>query len=109
MRILLFIVLQALAAVALAQPAGRIDFAAGIVRIERGTQTLAGLRGTQVLEGDVVVTGPDTQVQIRMADDAFLALRPNSRLTLEKYQAQGSEEGVLLSLAHGVLRAFTGA
>ena len=102
------LVLQALASLAFAQ-AGRIDFAAGIVRIERGTQTIVALRGTQVFEGDVVVTGPDTQVQIRMTDDAFLALRPNSRLTIEKYKAQGADKGVLLSLAHGILRAFTGA
>jgi hypothetical protein len=105
-----FLLLQALALAAFAQPAGRVDFAAGIVRIERGTQTLVAVRGTQVLPGDVIVTGPDTQVQIRMTDDAFLALRPNSRLTLEKYAFQrGDEDGVLLSLAHGVLRAFTGA
>jgi hypothetical protein len=102
----LLLALQALAA--LAQSAGRIDFATGIVRIERGAQVLAGLRGTEVLEGDVVVTGPDTQVQIRMADDAFLALRPNSRLALERYRA-GADENVVLSLAHGILRAFTGA
>ena len=104
------LLLQLAAASALAQPVGRIDFAAGSVRIERGTQTIVGLRGTQVLEGDVVLTGPDTQVQIRMADDAFLALRPNSRLTLDKYRfGKGEEDGVLLSLAHGILRAFTGA
>ena len=110
MRIILFLVIQALASAAFAQPVGRVDFAAGIVRIERGTQTIVALRGTEVIEGDVVVTGPDTQVQIRMADDAFLALRPNSRLTLEKYHfKQAADDGVLLSLAHGILRAFTGA
>ncbi len=107
----LFLALQAFAATALAQSAGRIDFASGIVRIERGAQVLAGVRGTEVLEGDVVVTGPETQVQIRMADDAFLALRPNSRLALERYRADpgGADESVVLSLAHGILRTFTGA
>ena len=110
MRFLLFLVLQALVTTAMAQAVGRVDFSAGIVRIERGTQTIVAVRGTEVAEGDVVVTGPDTQVQIRMADDAFLALRPNARLALEKYHfKQGADDGVLLSLAHGVLRAFTGA
>jgi hypothetical protein len=110
MRALLFLALQVIAAVALAQPVGRIDFAAGVSRIERGTQTILALRGTEVFEGDVITTGPDTQLQIRMADDAFLALRPNSRLALEKYKFnKGAEDGALLSLTHGILRAFTGA
>ena len=110
MRALLFLALQAVAVVALAQPVGRIDFAAGTSRIERGSQTILALRGTEVFEGDVLVTGPDTQLQVRMADDAFLALRPNSRLALEKYKFnKGAEDGALLSLAHGILRAFTGA
>ena len=107
--IVLFVALQALAA-AFAQSVGRVDFAAGVARIERGTQTILALRGTELFEGDVVSTGPDTQLQIRMADDAFLALRPNSRLTLEKYKFnQGADDGAMLSLAHGILRAFTGA
>ena len=93
--LVVFVALQALAA-AFAQPVGRVDFAAGVSRIERGTQTILALRGTEVFEGDVITTGPDTQVQIRMADDAFLALRPNSRLALEKYKFNhGAEDGAL--------------
>lgn len=109
--ITVFLGVQLLIAAALAQSVGRIDFASGVVRIERGAQTLAGVRGTEVLEGDVVVTGPDTQVQIRMSDDAFLALRPNTRLTLDKYRFNRpqEEDGVIVSLAHGIMRAFTGA
>ncbi len=103
--------LTLLSMTAWSQSVGRIDFASGVVRIERGTQLLAGVRGTVMLEGDVVVTGPDTQVQIRMSDDAFLALRPNTRLTLDKYRFNRpqEEDGVLVSLAHGIMRAFTGA
>jgi hypothetical protein len=108
--LILFLALQALATAALAQSAGRIDFATGVVRIERGAQVLAGVRGTPLLEGDVIVTGPDTQVQMRMSDDAFLALRPNTRLTLDKYRfGKRDDDGVLVTLAHGIMRAFTGA
>lgn len=95
-----------------AQGIGRVEFATGIARIERGTQMIAAVRGTEVIEGDTVVTGPDTQVQLRMVDDAFLALRPNSRLALDRYRsasARGGEDGVVLALAHGILRTFTGA
>ena len=107
----IFLGVQLLAAAALAQTVGRIDFASGIVRIERGAQILAGVRNTELIEGDVIVTGPETQVQVRMTDDAFLALRPNSRLTLDKYRFNRprEEDGVVLSLANGILRAFTGA
>ena len=95
---------------ALAQSVGRVEFVTGGVRIERANQTLIAIRGTLVNEGDAIVADPTGQVQLRMVDDAFLALRPGTRLRLDQYRFNraGAEDGVVLNLVQGVLRAFTG-
>ena len=93
-----------------AQDIGRIEFATGEVNIIRKTQSITAVRGTSLLEGDVIETGASGQVQMRMADNAFLAMRPGSSLKLDQYRVTGNAtEGAVMSLARGILRTFTGA
>ena len=107
---LAFFLLLQLASAAFAQTVGRIEYANGTAKIERGGQVLAGIRGTELAEGDILTTAADTHLQLRMVDDAFIALRPNSRLSLEQYRNRAKEDdGVVLSLAYGIMRTFTGA
>ena len=93
-----------------AQDIGRIEFATGDVNIIRKTQSIPAIRGTSLLEGDVIETGASGQVQMRMADNAFLAMRPSSSLKLDQYRVTGNAaEGAVMTLARGILRTFTGA
>ena len=69
-------------------------------------------RGDPVYEGDVLLTGPAAHVQLRMSDDALLALRPDSSLRLRTYAFAGAEDGserADLELVKGALRSITGA
>ena len=92
------------------QSIGRVEFSSGEANIVRGTQTLQATRSTDILQGDTIQTGINGQIQMRMVDNAFLAMRPNSRLTLDQYRAKGdAADGAILSLAYGILRTFTGA
>lgn len=92
------------------QAIGRVEFSTGEANIIRGRQTLQAIRSTDILQGDTIQTGINGQIQMRMVDNAFLAMRPNSRLTLDQYRAKGdAADGAILSLAYGILRTFTGA
>ena len=71
------------------QSIGRVEFSSGEANIIRGTQTLQATRSTDILQGDTIQTGINGQIQMRMVDNAFLAMRPNSRLTLDQYRAKG--------------------
>jgi len=93
-----------------APPAGVLELVQGPVRIigadgrARPAET-----GATVAEGETLVTGPAGEAQLRMADSAYLALRPDSRLTLARYQARGdADDTALLRLVRGTLRSITG-
>jgi hypothetical protein len=93
-----------------AQEIGAFQFVSGDVRVQRGGNAIPVTDKVPILRGDVVSTGADGQAQMRMIDDVYLALRPQSRLTFESYRVSktGAEAGIL-SLATGILRTFTSA
>ncbi len=77
--------------------------------VSAGGQTRPAIVNGPVAEGDTVVTGANGQVHLRMADDAYLAVRANSRLTLTHYRApeDGNGESVV-NLLKGSFRAVSG-
>ena len=95
------------------KPAGRVLSVLGeaeAVSSHGVTRRLAA--GDVVREGDTLATGADSHLQLRMADDALLALRPDSRLRLHIYNfvergAPGSYASMELFV--GGLRSITGA
>ena len=65
--------------------------------------------GDTVSEGDVLISGKDGEVHVQMGDTGFLLLRPNSRIQIEKYVADGGvDDNALIRLASGGLRSITG-
>ncbi len=110
-RALAWMVLIAAAAVArAAMPFGEVEFVEGHVSIvdvqghERPAQV-----GQTILEGETLVTGADGELHAHTTDSGFLALRANTRLTVQAYRAAGrADDSVLLSLARGTLRIITG-
>jgi hypothetical protein len=84
---------------------GRVLFASGeSLRIAAGGKALPLRRGDAVYQGDTLRTGPQAHLQLRMRDDAFLALRPQSELSVEAYG-----ERAALTLLKGALRSITGS
>jgi hypothetical protein len=104
------------AAVAAALPAlaiaasGEFTFVTGQVTLVKANgQQSTPVRGTPVDQGDRIVTGADGMVQLTMVDNARLSLRPQTQFVIERYgQRADSQDGAVLSLVKGTLRAFTG-
>lgn len=67
-------------------------------------------RRSEVMEGDTLITGPDSEIHIRFEDNAVLALRADSQLKISEYHSSesGSEEKVLMELLSGGFRTITG-
>lgn len=95
---------------AAAQGNGEIIFLSGNVSLSNPS---GGIRipamGARVNPGDTLTTGRDSAVHLRMDDAALLALRPNSRLKIEAYSAQGvAADKVELRLYSGSVRSVAG-
>lgn len=99
-----------LALPALAQQAGRIDLIDGEVRIINAkAQARIAQLGEAVNQGDTVTTGRNGEAHLKMDDGGMLAIRPDARLSIVKFQSKGQDSDVsLVSLARGALRAITG-
>lgn len=97
---------------ALAVTAGSFEFVMGDVRVRGADGRERVVRRGDALEvGEIVVTGPLANAQMRMVDNAFIAVRPDSEVSITDYRYSGrpEQDNVLLRLAKGTLRAFTGA
>lgn len=98
-------------------PAPASHNAAGVVALVDGTATVTSpgasprpLKvGDTVSEGDEIASARDGEVHIRMQDSGFLVLRPDTRMKVASYKADGGadDHGVLQLLAGG-LRSVSG-
>jgi hypothetical protein len=95
-------------------PAAFADEAGKVLGI-KGEVVATGASGERVLlkddavfEGETVSTGANSYVIIDFIDGAKATVRPNSRITIESYRLGGAENGALLDLVKGGLRAVTG-
>ena len=92
--------------------AGSVQFAAGDVQII-GPDNVSrrAAKGDVINERDTIATGADGTAHLRMADDGVIALRPNSRITIDTFRWQGKEDGSersVIGLVRGGFRAITG-
>ncbi|MBI2312055.1 MAG: FecR domain-containing protein [Betaproteobacteria bacterium] len=89
--------------------AGTVELAEGEIRVLREARSLAPKAGDVIHVGDTVVTANDGELHLRMEDQGFLAVRPNTRMKIDAYRAEGdrSDRSVLL-LFVGTLRSVTG-
>lgn len=92
--------------------AGRFQFVSGNVQIVSTTgMERVAVKGDEVLQGDTIRTTPTSSAQIRMADDGYIVVRPNTELKVTTFvytgKADGSERS-LISLFKGGFRAVTG-
>src|ERR1700720_499685 len=99
------------AGAAFGQPAGKMLLAVGDVAALRGTERVRLTAGAPVNVGDTVVTGAQSHAQIRFADDALVALKPDSEFRIERYNFSGaadSGEVAVFRLLKGGFRTLTG-
>lgn len=90
---------------------GRVVFAVGQAQIERAGKAQPLALAVGIEEGDWIITGADAHVHLRMQDDAFVAVRPQSRLHIRQYRYQPADpaaNAVLLHLEGGTARTVSG-
>ena len=100
--------LAAFVPAAMAVTAGSFEFVMGDVRVRGADGRERSVRRGDALEvGEIVLTGPLANAQMRMVDNAFIAVRPDSELNISDYRFTGrpEQDNVLLRLAKGTLRA----
>lgn len=92
-----------------ASVAGEVVFSVGNAQVL--PRDLQLQRGLSLYEGDVIVTDAGAHVHVRFSDGALLSVRPNSRLTIERYRYQPGllgENAVKFRLENGTARSITG-
>lgn len=95
--------------VAQASIAGEVVFAVGKAQVLPREVPLQ--RGLTLYEGDVIITDAGAHVHVRFSDGALLSVRPNSRLSIERYSyqpGQPTENAVKFRLENGTARSITG-
>ncbi|MBZ4209860.1 MAG: FecR domain-containing protein [Rhodoferax sp.] len=92
--------------------AGTIQMVIGTARISQHTgQERSAARGDNLYEGDTVATDSNSNVQIRMIDEAIVWLRPDSQFKIDKYRSNqhgAARNEASLRLLSGTLRQLTG-
>lgn len=92
--------------------AGKFNFVIGDVRVVNASGERKAARGGEVEANDTIVSGKNSMAQLRLSDGAFIALRADTEMRIDKYQYDSKKPEVndtVLSLAKGTMRAFTGA
>jgi hypothetical protein len=111
LRLALLLGLSAASACAWTASAGRVDNVGGNVTVVRPSGTTPLRTGSEVQEGDTLVTGPDGWALLSMVDGGIITLRPDTRLRIDTYRYSAgarNDDSVLLNLLRGAFRSVTG-
>ena len=97
---------------AYAAVAGRVQYVHGKVLLTTATGvTHAIKKGEAVSEGDTLISSPTASAQIRMEDGGMVAMRPDTKLKIDRFVFDGQEDGTersFFSVFKGGFRAITG-
>ncbi len=89
--------------------AGKVTLVQGKVEAQSGGQTRVLAAGDPVCVGETIATAAAALVQIRMLDDGIIAVRPETRLKIEKFAYAGAKDDTsLVALLTGAIRVVTG-
>jgi hypothetical protein len=92
--------------------AGKIENIIGTARVAKQTgQIYAAIKGDNLYEGDSVATAANSNVQIRMVDEAIVWVRPNTEFKITRYRSTEHGEPkneAVLRLLKGSMRTVTG-
>jgi hypothetical protein len=90
--------------------AATVKFVAGAVTLyDAAKSPRAAEVGGILSEGDSIVTGSDGELHLDMQDGGFISVRPNTKMNIAKYQANGepTDTGVF-GILEGSFRSITG-
>lgn len=90
---------------------------AGIVIAHKGEISATGASGASraikkndvVQVGDTIRTGPGAYIVIEFIDGAKATVRPDSELSIDRYAYKTGNDGAVVNLIKGGLRAITGS
>lgn len=112
---LLFIAIGLLVTAGLVQAqiaeAGKVLMSLGDVKVTRDGKSIPLKKGDAVQSGDIIITGPTSNAQVRMSDGAIMAIRSQTEFKINEYSFNGKADGsekASLSLLKGGVRAVTG-
>ena len=112
MRLRAAITALALAAGAPAHGAafGEVELVTGQVTVQAQDGRVSSPRvGDTIPAGAELVTGRDGELHVATADSGYVALRPNTRLRVTDYRAEGGADDIqVLVLLRGTFRSITG-
>ncbi len=94
-------------------PVGEVTLVLGVSVVHQRNSSEASQihRGDLIYAGDRIETQSNGHVHLRFQDDALVSVRPNSRLTIQRYDYdpnRPSESTVKFELEEGVTRAISG-
>lgn len=89
---------------------GVVDNSEGTATITRGGKVLAAERGTKLVVGDTLSTGPDGSMGLILRDNSTLSLGPESNLVIRKFLFSPGEEklGLMARLSRGTMAYLSG-
>lgn len=105
------LLMPATPALAQGNDAGKVLMSLGDVKVSRGGKVTPLKKGDAVQAGDVILTGPTSNAQVRMSDGAVIAIRAQTEFKINEYSFNGKADGTekaSLSLVKGGVRAVTG-
>src|SRR5512135_2069193 len=86
----------------LGQVAGNVIFSQGSVAAQYNGRSRLLARGGSICVGETIVTPQSGSVQIRMADDELITVRPRTQLKIEKFVYGGTKkDSIMLALFQG--------
>jgi ferric-dicitrate binding protein FerR (iron transport regulator) len=91
-----------------AEAVGLVERVKGVASATLGALSRPLMDGSDVFEGDKIVTGPSTRLRLKLNDGTTLTLGDNSTILIE-LAGTGGDQGSILELIEGVFLAATGA
>ena len=93
-----------------ADAAGKIDLVEGDVHIyDKDSKARRVKVGDAIAEGESIVTRSDGELHIQMADGGYIAVRPNTKMRIAVFRADGSDDDKgIFGLLVGSFRSITG-
>jgi hypothetical protein len=91
--------------------AGEVEFMRGVGFAQTAGQTPRTLgRGLQLQEGDRLTTAEGATAVVKLQDGTRMTVRPGSEMVLSqfKYKADAPDNGMVINMLRGGLRAITG-
>ena len=105
-----FLTLALLCLPVLAQTVGRVDLVSGDVAVVDAKAKPRSVKvGDDIKRGDTVTTGKDGELHATLDDGSVLAVRPEARMQIVKFQFKEKDsDGSIVALLRGAMRTITG-